>query len=178
MSDNSLLDDLRELEADCEKDRPREYGDGSWSAWAADVARRALDALSASPAETGLSAEHPYDAVWRDMWRSVNGPLSELNGPLICFAAKVQTATRAETGRASETSGDARLLNALAMLRMLHMECLDEGHIDSGEMGDACRHRGMVIRCGICSTLDDVKKVLDAIPSPPPSASSATTEQT
>ena len=47
-------------------------------------------------------------------------------------------------------------------LREIHMECLDEGHTDSGEMGDPCGQRGQVIRCGICVALDSVRKALAA----------------
>jgi len=70
-----LLADLRELESDCEKNRPEEYGDGSWSAWAADIARQAITALSSSlapgiPVEQaarealGLFAPGSHDGLW------------------------------------------------------------------------------------------------------------------
>ncbi len=52
-----LLSDLRELEEDAESNNLRTYDSETWTAWAADVARRAIDALSASPAETGNIGE-------------------------------------------------------------------------------------------------------------------------
>lgn len=45
-------------------------------------------------------------------------------------------------------------------LRTLHMECLDDGHTDSGKGEGACQRRGMAIRCGICSALDEVRDAL------------------
>lgn len=60
---------------------------------------------------------------------------------------------RAETAEQS-------LAHLRAALTTLHMECLDEGHSDSGDPAAACRHRGMGIRCGICMSLDDAKAAL------------------
>ena len=52
--------------------------------------------------------------------------------------------------------------NLLRALNAIHLECLDEGHTDTGVMGDYCRRRGQVIRCGICVALSDVKAVLES----------------
>jgi len=45
-------------------------------------------------------------------------------------------------------------------LMELHMECLDEGHNDSGDPSAFCGRRGMGIRCGICMSLDNAKAAL------------------
>jgi hypothetical protein len=60
-----------------------------------------------------------------------------------------------------KSSGEGAPVAAWELLRSLHTECLDEGHTDSGDPMDVCRHRGQAIRCGICSTIDDVKTALD-----------------
>jgi hypothetical protein len=50
---------------------------------------------------------------------------------------------------------------ATELLEVLYRECLDEGHDDNGDPMGVCRWRGQAIRCGICSTIDDVRKFLE-----------------
>lgn len=74
----------------------------------------------------------------------------------LIIAGALQAAIKA----LESTPTDAPASRTLEALRQLHLECLDEGHTDSGDMGDVCQQRGMVIRCGICVALKDAKNVL------------------
>jgi hypothetical protein len=54
---------------------------------------------------------------------------------------------------------------ALTALQQIHLECLEDGHNDSGALGDWCPASGrQVTRCGICVALVDVTAALAALP--------------
>ena len=70
-----------------------------------ELARRsreeAADRPTASPLPRATEPEAEKDADILAMWRSVNGPLSELNGPLIRFAALVRASSAPPVGSRS-----------------------------------------------------------------------------
>lgn len=84
-----------------------------------------------------------------------------MRGNIELRLAKAERRQSAEL-RAAGEGADNKLVSAL---REIHMECLDEGHTDSGVMSDCCEQRGQVIRCGICAALETVRLALQSVDS-------------